>query len=141
MPFKILEDIATADVAFEASGKNLEEMFKSAALAVSSIMVKLDTLEPVSKKVIEITDKDVEKLLVRFLNEIIFIKDSDMLLFNRYHIEIKKNRKYALRADMMGEKINMDKHTLGVDVKAVTYHMLEVKQEEGIWKARIILDI
>ena len=141
MPFKILEDIATADVAFEATGKTIEEMFKSAALAVSSIMVKLDTIEHVAKKEIEMSEKDVETLLVRFLNEIIFIKDAELLLFSKYHIGIKKNSKYTLKADMFGDKIDMDKQTLGVDVKAVTYHMLEVKQEEGIWKARIILDI
>ncbi len=141
MPFKILEDLATADIAFEATGKTIEEMFKSAALALSSTMVRLDTLVPDTKKEIEVNAKDAETLLVNFLNEIIFVKDSELLLFSKYHVEIKKDGRYKLKADMMGEKIDVSKHILGVDVKAVTYHMLEVKEEKGAWKARIILDI
>ncbi len=141
MTFRILEDLATADIAFEATGKSIEEMFKSAALALSSVMVKLDTIVPDTKKEIEVNAKDAETLLVNFLNEIIFIKDAELLLFSKYHVEIKKDGRYKLKADMMGEKIDMGKHTLGVDVKAVTYHLLEVKEEKGDWKARVILDI
>jgi SHS2 domain-containing protein len=142
MTFKILEDLATADVAFEATGKTVEEMIKSSALALTSVMAKLDTIVPDTKKNVDISEKDVETLLVRFLNEIIFLKDSDLLLFSKYNINVKKEgSKYKLKAVLHGQKIDMEKQIMGVDVKAVTYHMLKVEQFKDKWKARIILDI
>lgn len=141
MPFEILEDLATADVAFNATGKTIEEMLKSAALALTSIMVKLETVTPKIKKEINIEEKNIETLFVKFLNELIYLKDADLLLFNKYNVKVEKNGKYKLKVIAQGEKINMEKHTFGVDVKAVTYHMLEVKEDKHGWKARVILDI
>lgn len=141
MSFKFLEDIAIADVAFEASGKNLEQLFESAALATTQVMVELKTISRDVSKPITIKAKDVDKLLRDFLDEIIFIKDSDLLVFAKFDIKIKKNGSYELKANAYGEKLDMKKHKFGVDVKATTMHMFEVKKEATGWKARVILDI
>lgn len=141
MSFKYLEDIAIADVAFEATGKTLEELFESAGLATTQVMADLKTVDRDVKKDIKIQADSVEQLLRKFLDELVFIKDTELLLFSKFDAKIKKNGKYQLNVTALGEKIDMNKHRLGVDVKATTMHMFEVKQENGVWKARVILDI
>ncbi len=139
MPFKFLEDIAIADVAFEATGKTLDQLFESAAMATTKIMVDPKTVERGVEKDIKIKAKDVGTLLRNFLDEIIFIKDSDLLVFSKFDIKISKNADYELAAKAYGEKLDMNRHKFGVDVKATTMHMFEVTGPP--WKARVILDI
>jgi SHS2 domain-containing protein len=82
MPYKILEDEATADVAFEATGKDLNELFESLCLVTNSLMADLDKIEHKTKKEISLKEKTVEKLVFNFIDDIIFLKDSEMLLFS-----------------------------------------------------------
>ncbi len=143
MPYKFLPDIAIADVAFEASGRNLNEMLESAALATTNVMVKdLKTVKPKVSKSIKIKAENEEMLLFNFLQEIIYQKDANLLLFSKYAVKTKKTRSgYELSGTAKGEKLSMKKHELMVDVKAVTMHMFEVRKTKAGWKARIILDI
>ncbi|MBS3054288.1 MAG: archease [Candidatus Aenigmarchaeota archaeon] len=138
MPYKIREDVATADVAFEAEGATFEEMCVSAAEATTRIMVDPQTLKEKKTKSFAVKGETPEKLLFNFLNEIIYIKDAELLLFKSF---IVKKQGAALKCKAKGEKLDFEKQTHGVDVKAVTYHMFEVKEEHGKWKAFVILDI
>jgi len=138
MKYKYLGDIAIADIAFEAYGNNLNELFENCALALSEVMVNLKTVKHKRKKQIKIKEKKTDLLLFDFLNEIIFLKDSDSLLFNKFKVNIKDNK---LTCTAEGEKIDRENHELKLDVKAVTMHMLEVKEEKSKWKATVVLDI
>jgi len=143
MPYKFLPDIAIADVAFEATGKTLPALFKAAALATTNVMVKdLKSVKQKKIKKIDVEAENVELLLFNFLQEIIYYKDADLLLFSKYDVKIVKNKDktYKLQATAYGEKLNMKKHVLLVDVKAVTLHMFSVKKK-NVWKANVILDI
>ena len=143
MPYHYLEDITLADMAFQAEGKTLDELFISAALATTNVMVR--NLKKVKAKVeryVAIETEDVEQLLYKFLQDIIYYKDSQMLLFGRYDVNIESfDAKYKLKAKLYGERISMKKHNLIVDVKAVTMHKFEVKQTPIGWKAVVVLDI
>ncbi|HLC59071.1 MAG TPA: archease [archaeon] len=143
MSYKFIEDLSLADVAFVASGKTLNEMLKSAALAVTNTMVKdLKSVKSKVEKNFVVEASDPENLLFKFLQEIIFYKDAESLLLSNFTLKTKKDGKdYRLSVKAKGEKINMKKHDLSVDVKAVTFHMFEVKGTRAGWKARVILDI
>ena len=140
MPYKYLEEIAYADVAFEATGKTLEELFESAGLAVTNIMVKeVKRIEPNVKKTIKKEAGAVYKLLFDFLDELVFLKDAEQLLFSKFEITIKDEKQ--LVAIAYGEKIDPKKHQLIVDAKAITYHNFEVKKTKEGWKATVIVDV
>ena len=141
MKYRYLEH--TADVLFEAYGKDLPELFANAALATEEIMVELKTLKKSQDPVeINLIGKDAEELLFNFLEELIFLKDTKQYLFKEFNIKIKKIKKeYKLSAKCMGEKINPKKQELGRDVKAVTLHEFEVKKEKEGWKAKVLLDV
>ncbi len=81
MPYRYREDIATADIAFEAWGKTLEEMFIAAADATMNVMVgDLDSIADRERRMIEVRSDEIDMLLFELLQELIFFKDADMLL-------------------------------------------------------------
>ena len=142
MPYRFLEDIAIADVAFEATGKTLEELFESSALAVTNTQVKnLDSVAHKVVKNITVESDSLEMLLFNFLQELIFYKDAELLLFSKFDIKITKGKKYKLKAKAYGEKLDMKKHELLVDVKAVSLHNYKVEEAKDGWKADVILDV
>jgi len=143
MPYHYLEDITLADMAFEAEGKTLDDLFTSAALATTNIMVRnLKKIKAKVERYIAIETENVEQLLYKFLQDIIYYKDSQTLLFGRYDVNIENSDgKYKLKAKLYGERINMKKHDLIVDVKAVTMHKFEVKHTSKGWTAVVVLDI
>lgn len=131
-----------ADVAFEATGETLEELLESAGNALTRSMVSnpesIETMESVGFTIEEHTE---EKLLYKFLEEIVFYKDAEQLVFSRYNLSIERNDGLVLKATLQGERIDNDKHKMIVDVKAVSWHMFELKKEDGDWKAFVILDV
>ena len=143
MPYKYLEDIAIADVAFEATGKTLVELFESAGLALTNTQVKdLKKIEEKISKEIEVKAASVEMLLFNFLQELIFLKDAEQLLLKKFEIKILPNKKgWELKAKVYGEKINPEKHELLVDVKAVSLHLFKVEELKDGWRATVVLDV
>jgi SHS2 domain-containing protein len=142
MPYRFIEGYTMADVAFEATGKTLEEMLEGAAKALTNSMVSdLSVIESKTSVSIRLESRDEERLLHDFLQELIFYKDAENLIFNEYSIKVsKKAGGYLLEAQMRGEEIDMKKHDLVVDVKAVSWHRYNVEKKEE-WKAFVILDV
>ncbi|MEK6852248.1 MAG: archease [Nanoarchaeota archaeon] len=141
MPYKFLENVSIADVAFEATGESLEEMFASAGLAVAATQIKdLKSIKDKTKKIIKVKADKIEELLFKFLEELVFLKDKDLLIFSQFKdMKIEKGKYFSCEAH--GEKLDPKRHEQLVDVKAVTYHLFEVKKTREGWKARVVLDI
>jgi SHS2 domain-containing protein len=143
MPYRFLEDISIADVAFEAEGKTLEELFEGAALAVTNTMVgDVRSIEQKTSKNIEVKAENVEMLLFHFLQELIFYKDAELLLFGKFDLAIEqRNRSWHLRGKAYGEERSADKHELLIDVKAVSLYKFRVERSAGGWQATVIIDV
>jgi SHS2 domain-containing protein len=141
MSYSYLEDIATADAAFEVKGGTLEELFRDAAIATFEVMVDTKSVEPEITRKIELNNETVDNLFFDWLSELIYLKDADSLIFSKFDVSIRKNYFYELKATAAGEIINQEKHSLRSDVKAVTYHMFEVNKTGENWIARVVLDI
>ena len=141
MKFKFLEKVAIADIAFEAYGKNLEELFLNSALAVAETMADVKTVEAKIKKEFELENEKIDGLLFDFLGELIFLKDKDAFVFNKFEVDLKEGKKNKLKVVCYGDKINLKKQTLKNDVKAVTYHMYKIEKVKDGFKATIVLDV
>jgi SHS2 domain-containing protein len=140
MPFRFLEDIAIADIAFEVNSKSVSGLFEDSAAALTEVMVDRETLESRTNRKIELSAEDMDRLLYDFLSELIVIKDVDQLLLKEFDVTISDDGK-SLACVAQGETIDRARHALRNDVKAVTMHMFGIKREDGGWKATVVLDI
>ena len=143
MPYRFIDDIALADVAFEAFGTDLEEVFTAAAGALLDVMVaERRTVVERLRKNVSITAESAEMLLFDFLQEIIFLKDRDQTLLAVQRIEIEQHtNRCRLKAVLTGEQMDDTRHDLVVDVKAVTMHQFGLTRMPSGWRARVVLDI
>lgn len=143
MPFRFRDDIATADVAFEAWGPTLEELFRASAAALLRTMTAApEQVLRQQELVIRLEDEELDLLLLAFLQELIFYKDARRLLLHagRVQIEVREGV-FFLNAVVNGEQLDANRHRLLVDVKAVTLHRLQVECMDDIWQALVVLDV
>jgi SHS2 domain-containing protein len=126
----------TADVGIKAYGKSLEELFENAAFGMFSIMVDLKGVEQKGEFKVVLRTNDMEKLLVDWLSELLYIHEVYDVLLNDFKVEIRKSEqedakaRFELEALVRGETIDRDRHRLGAMIKAVTYHMLEINEKD-----------
>ena len=141
MPYSFKDDIAVADVAFEATGATLDEVFRDCAAAVTATMVKdASVLKPRVARKLELKAGTTEQLLHDFLEELVFVKDAHLLLFGRTEVRVHPDGK-SLKAVLFGEKLDPKRHELLVDVKAVTWHGFSLAKRAGGWTATGVLDV
>ena len=143
MPYEYLEDFGTADIAFQATGRDLPELFVAAADATMNVMIdNLDGIEPRETLQIELSNDNIDLLLFDLLQELIFLKDAERLLLRVREVQIAdRNENYFVKATAEGEPLDAERHHQRADVKAVTLHDFSVERTEGGWKARVLLDI
>ena len=143
MPYTYLEEIGTADIAFEATGCDLAELFSDAADATTNVMIdNIESIQPRETRQIELSNDEIDMLLFDLLQELIFLKDAERLLLRIREMQIaERDENYFLKATVEGEPLDAERHHQRADVKAVTLHGFSVEPTQGGWKARVLLDI
>jgi SHS2 domain-containing protein len=134
MRYELLEH--TADVMIKAHGSELEECFANAAYALFDQITDVSKVGRSEEVRFVVSGHDNESLLFNFLSEFLFIHDAKHLLLSEFHVKIKGT---SLQCTAKGEKFDPKRHDYRHDVKAITYHMLEVNTEEP--SVTVILDI
>ncbi|MFC2035098.1 archease [Chloroflexota bacterium] len=128
----------TADVGIIARGADMNRAFANAAEALFSLITNLDDVEEVSYRDIDLTAPDQESLLVEWLNELIYLFDTENIIFKRF--DITRLSQTHLEARSYGDKVDKSKHKLKTGIKAATYHMLKIDKNNGD-RVRVMLDI
>ena len=136
-------DAVTSDVTFVARAPTLPALFERAAAALLSL--EIDNPAAVRDELrtsLRLEEPDLELLLLRFLNELIYLRDAQRLLVRTAALEISQGPPgAALQGELGGETIDPSRHFLAADVKAATAHQLAVKRRDGGWSARVTLDV
>ncbi|MBN2599224.1 MAG: archease [Candidatus Thermoplasmatota archaeon] len=127
----------TADVGLKAYGKTLAEAFKHAAKGMFDIITDESIIEPVGQYDISLEAPDLEQLLVDWLSQLLFLNGAQNLVFGKFEVTVAGNR---LSAHVFGEKYDTKKHKMGIEIKAVTYHMLQVSEKDPIF-VQVLFDI
>ena len=131
----------TADIGFYAFGKNLNEAFENAGLAIFNIISNTDNINPQKSIEFEITSEDEVSLLYDYLEELLFYHEVEFMLFSEFIIEIEKiDDGYHLEAIIKGEDINWDKHERNCEIKAITFHKMAIRKDNGVC-LRAIVDL
>jgi len=129
----------TADIGLIARGRTVEELFVHAAEGLIDLMVDPGGLRDGVHVQVAVSAPDREALLVAWLNELLYLVDAQGFLPSRYRIAGITHTDLA--ADLFGETIDPDRHTLRRLVKAATYHGLRIATTDGEWEARVIVDL
>jgi len=140
--FRFLEH--TADLKFLAIGNTIEECFENSAMAMFSAIVNIDYVKDDVKKNIRISSRELEILLHDFLSELLFIFETESLIFRKFNVKIKmnnENKGYVLNAIAYGERFNNERHEIKTHIKAVTFHDFFIRKENDRWKAQVLCDI
>ena len=136
-PYEVFEH--TADVGLHAYGQNLTELFVHAAQGMENLMVPLEQIRGITIREIAVEGHDAVSLLIAWLNELIFLFDTEYLLFRAFTIDtITETR---LIAHASGEPYDAQRHELSSAIKAVTWHEAAVTLTDQGYQARIIFDI
>jgi SHS2 domain-containing protein len=134
--FEILEH--TADAGIVARGATLEEAFEAAAEGMYALMVELDGVGEAETREVTATGSDEEQMLEHWLLELLFLTETEGLVFRRFDVEIGDT---SLRGSAHGERLDRERHEILGDVKGVTRHLTQVEREDGGYRVRVLFDM
>ena len=128
----------TADIGFKAYGESLNEAFENAGLAIFNIISDTSNIDAVKEISFKIRSEDEISLLYDYLEELLFYHEIEFMLFSEFHVEIDDN--LQLRATIKGEPIDWDKHERKTEIKAITFHKMDVKKTDK-FELQAIVDL
>ncbi|MBQ6511689.1 archease [Methanobrevibacter sp.] len=131
----------TADIGFKAFGENLNEAFENAGLAIFNIISDTSNISPDVAESFEIDSEDEVSLLYDYLEELLFYHEIDFMLFSEFDVDIERaDEHYHLEATIKGEAIDWSKHERKAEIKAITFHMMDVKKTSRV-ELQAIVDL
>ncbi|TRZ80260.1 MAG: archease [Nitrosopumilales archaeon] len=138
MAYRYLDHMTDAFI--EVIGDTTDEAFANAGISVVDTIVDINAVENKEDRKIEVSADDLKGLLYSWLEEIIILTITDGFVGKIFNVKIMKNEKYHLLAKISGEEINFEKHHFKMEIKAPTYHLMEIKDEKPVLM-RFILDL
>jgi len=138
MVYRYLEHMTDAFI--EVTGNTLNEAFENSGIAVVDTMVDIKLVEKKETRKLELSANDLKSLLYNWLEEIIILTITEGFVPKTFNVKIIKNEIYSLSAEIGGEEINFEKHHFKLEIKAPTYHLMEIKEENPILM-RFLLDL
>jgi len=138
MSYKLLEH--ATDAFIEVTADDLKEAFIQAGNSVVETTIDRDSVEENQQKKISVTGKELRYLLFDWLEEVIYQLITEGFAIHRFELDIKKNKEYKLDATAFGEPIDLQKHHFKVEIKAPTFHLMEISEGKEV-KMRFLLDL
>ena len=133
----------TADLGLRVRAERLDELFAEAGRALFSLLAtNLEAVRETQERTFEILptqDADLEYLLFDWLNELLYVYETERLLLSRFETTVDADG--TLRATGRGERLDRKRHDMHHEVKAITYHELKVENGPSGWLAEVIVDI
>ena len=142
--FRFLEDIALADLAFEAWGETPTELFVAASEGLAEAMANPNTVDTIWQQDIQLSQGSLKDLLFDWLSQLVFLKDAESVVFHGVQVQVWEDtdqKTWQVRGTVLGEPIDQTRQELRADVKAVTKHMYEVEEHPGRYRTRVVLDV
>lgn len=139
MTYSYPEGGPTADLLIEATGETLGEAFAQIALGMFNMMTPLEGISEKEEFLVEAEGTDLESLLFNIMDEFLFIADVEFLIPKKIHVTVDHENMSAAGV-CKGERFSNTTHEVGIQIKAVTYHMMDIKQTDDGWYVRMVFD-
>ena len=130
----------TTDAFILVTAPSLTDAFTLAGQSVVDTTLDKKTIEEKEQRTLKVSGKDLRYLLLNWLEEVNYQLITEGFAIARFSLEISKNSTYKLKSTIFGEPINLKKHHFKVEIKAPTFHMMEIKQN-GQVTMRFLLDL
>lgn len=129
----------TADFGLEIFGRSPSDLFKQAAMALTDLLTDPSLLKKQHHLALDIDGSDWDDLLINWLRELLYLYNGEAQFV--VGVDIITIEQTRLRAEVATEDYRMGHHEIRNEIKAVTYHQLEVKADDDGWRARVIFDV
>jgi SHS2 domain-containing protein len=129
----------TADVGLAAAGDTLGELFEAMSEGLLELILPERRVNPSQTREIRVEAEDPESLLVDYLGRLCYAVESEY--FAVADVQVRRASETFVEAELRGESLDPQRHEIGLEIKAVTYHRLEVAHRDGRWHGRVIFDI
>ena len=142
--FRFLDDVALADMAFDAEGDSLSALFDAATEALLESLADPITIAKTWRQTIDMEEPDIPTLLFEWLGRLVYLKDAQSVVFHRVDLSLRHSlgqSSWHLHADVIGAPVDPATQELRSDVKGVTKHLYALTQGVTGWKARVVLDV
>jgi SHS2 domain-containing protein len=127
-----------ADIGIRGFGSSMKEAFENSAIALYSVMVNINAVNPLEERTVTVSAPDRELLLVEWLNALLSISDIERMVFSKFEVKMEGT---TLNGVAWGEPLDRDRHEPKVEVKGATYHLLSVKEQDGKHTAQCVVDV
>lgn len=130
----------TADVGVELDASDLKSALESSAAAMFDMICDLGAVGDDWRTVVSVESRggDEQNLLVRWLTELLYVHETEQVILGGF--SITKLEADRITADVTGTKIDPARHSVRLEIKAVTYHDLMIRETRGRWVVRVIFD-
>lgn len=128
------------DAFIEVTASDLKEAFLQAGQAVVETTLDRETVDEKDEMIIKVAGKDLKYLLFNWLEAVIYQLITEGFAIKRFEIDLQKKEQYEISAKTFGEPIDLKKHHFKVEIKAPTFHLMEISEGEQV-KLRFLLDL
>ena len=129
----------TADLAVRIRGDDLPDLFENSGRSLIHLMLGRELPCEGSTLEIRLKAQDLGDLMVRWLSEILYLLEGEHLVVTA--VKIKAVTPSLLLASVRTVPFDPERHEILSEIKAVTYHQIEVTQKAGHWEARVVMDV
>jgi SHS2 domain-containing protein len=136
-PYKIINH--TADFGIHVFGSNPKDLFTNAALAMFDVITDLELLTGLEVHQVDISADDWPDLMVNWLRELLYLWTGKEMLVKR--ADILSISEYELTALVYFERYDLNRHVINNEIKAVTYHQIQVCDGPSGWESKVIFDV
>ena len=139
MGFRYADDGPTADLTVDTWGETLEEAFSQAAISLFTAITPIEGIDQNETREFQVEGDDLGALLFNFLDELLYLHEVELIVFSDFDLEIDQ-QELTLKAECKGEFFDLTRHSQGIAIKAVTFHLMKIEQTDEGWNLRVVLD-
>ncbi|MFH0731771.1 MAG: archease [Candidatus Omnitrophota bacterium] len=129
----------TADFGIRVWGKTQTELFTNAATGMFEYITDISKVKPTKTIAMELESDDRNGLLKDWLSELLYYCNVKNMLFCEFKIDAIDDKR--IECELKGERIDKSTYKLNHEVKAVTFHNLNIEEKEGLLTTEIIFDV
>lgn len=141
----LIDNVFVLFCRLHAWGDDLKEAFEQCGIAMFGYMTELETVDVKNCYQIEAQSDDLEGLLYKFLDELLFLFSAEpFLVCKKLEITTFDMGKFHIVCSCYGEPFDLSKHPQGTEVKAITYSAMQIIQpteEKKKAEVFVIIDI